>query len=42
MKEAETKEQPKEQTDDLSTEDLEREKEKLLDQFNNMKKYNAH
>lgn len=42
MKEAETKEQPKEQTDNLSTEDLEREKEKLLDQFNNMKKYNAH
>ncbi|WP_144493651.1 replication initiation and membrane attachment family protein [Bacillus pumilus] len=43
MKETETKEQPaKEQTDNLSTEDLEREKEKLLDQFKNMKKYNAH
>ncbi|BBP91453.1 hypothetical protein BsIDN1_50710 [Bacillus safensis] len=46
MKETETKkEQPaKEQTDNLSTEDLEREKKKkLLDQFKNMKKkYNAH
>ncbi|MFS0654617.1 replication initiation and membrane attachment family protein [Bacillus sp. 179-C3.3 HS] len=43
MKETETKKQPSiDQANDLSTEDLEREKEKLLDQFKNMKKYNAH